>query len=382
MEKHKLPFEEIKENEGFMRSVIDASPNLIFVKDVEGKYILANKAVADLYGTTVEEMEGKTDFYFAGKEVVSPEEVKEYLKADKDVIISKKVKYISEESVTDKNTGNIRYFQTTKIPLIIRNRPKYILGICFDITERKKTEQEFEELTEDLKRSNEELEQYAYIASHDLQAPLRVIKSYCQLIERFYKENCKKHLEGECYEEMEKYVGFVINSVEKMRRLIRDLLEYSKAGSPLVPYEEIDIKKLLDNVLLDFEIKKNNFQININGILNVFAIKKQLNRIFHNLISNAIKFKDPHRDVIIDIGAEARENDYLFYITDNGIGIDKDQFRKIFYLFKRLHTDEEYEGTGLGLAFVKKLVNNHDGEIWVESEIGKGSTFYFTIPYI
>ena len=370
---------QIEQNKIFMREIIDSSPNLVFVKDIKGKYILANKAVAELYGTTVKEIEGKEDIYYVERGKVSLEEIEDYLEADREVIINKKIKQIPEESVTDKN-GDVRYFQTTKIPFIFNGHFDCVLGVSSDITERKKIEENIRKITNELKRSNEELQQYAYLASHDLQAPLRIIKNYCELMDDFYKEKSKEKIFTDEEEiEMDKYLKFVMNSVDRMRKLIRDLLEYSKAGNLLGEYEKFNVNELLNEVFSSFDIKKKNIRIDINKTFEMFANKMQLSRIFHNLIDNSIKFKSKDRDIFIEIGVENREEDFLFYIKDNGLGIDKKHLKKIFYLFNRLYTEEEYKGSGLGLAFVKKLVNSHGGEVWVESEVGEGSTFYFTI---
>ncbi len=229
----------------------------------------------------------------------------------------------------------------------------------------------------ELRHSNEELEQFAYVASHDLQEPLRVVSSYCQLL----KERCK-----ECEnmnEETKKWINYIIEATERMKTLIKELLDFSSIGKKDKPFEDIDLNKIIKNVEKDlkFLIKDTNTKIIIEESLPVInGIKFRIKQLFYNLINNSIKFKSD-KDPLIEISfcEEEDNNEWLFRVKDNGIGISSKYFDRIFGLFKRLYSREEYPGTGIGLALCKKIVETHNGKIWVESKVGKGASFYFTL---
>jgi len=256
------------------------------------------------------------------------------------------------------------------------------LHYSIDITDIRRGEQNLIESARELKTSNKELEQFAYVASHDLQEPLRVVSTYCQLIEMFVNSNCKDNLNDNQVEELDKYINFTTDATNRMRFLIKDLLEFSRVGRLSDNYVMIDINEVVNNVIKDFDIAIKEYDVVIENVdmPTIMGKKRRIGQIFHNIISNAIKFRNKKRDIIIFIDVEERKNDYLFSISDTGIGIEKKQLDRIFGIFKRLHTREEYPGTGIGLALVKKIVENHGGEIWVESEKDIGSTFFFTIP--
>ncbi len=226
---------------------------------------------------------------------------------------------------------------------------------------------------EELARSNEELEQFAYVSSHDLQEPLRMISSYLQLLQRRYQGNLD--------EKADKYIYYAVDGASRMQNLINDLLEFSRvttrAGEPEPTDSEFVLNQVLSN--LDLYIKENKATVSHDSLPEVMADTTQLAQVFQNLIANGIKFHSEEAPKI-HISAEKKANEWIFSVQDNGIGIDPQYSEKIFEVFKRLHKKEEYPGTGIGLAICKKIVERHGGRIWVESELGKGSTFYFTLP--
>jgi PAS domain S-box-containing protein len=250
--------------------------------------------------------------------------------------------------------------------------------ICFiaDISERKEAEDQLLKTAEELKRSNEELEQFAYVSSHDMQEPLRVVSSYCQLLkEKYYQE---------MDEDGKKYLDYSIDSTFRMKTLIKDLLDFSRVGRKDLPFEKIDLNKLVATVLEDFEvsIKETKTKVIIESDMpNIFGIKFRIKQLLHNLVSNSIKFRS-ERSPVIRIGCceESYTDNWLFYIRDNGVGIDSEYYERIFGIFKRLYSREEYDGTGIGLALCRRIAETHGGSIWVESEVNNGTTFYFTIP--
>jgi PAS domain S-box-containing protein len=242
-----------------------------------------------------------------------------------------------------------------------------------DITDRKRAEEAVKDYAMNLKRSNEDLEQFAYVASHDLQEPLRNVTIFSQMLARRYQ--------GKLDPEADEFIGYIVGSAMRMVDLVNDLLEFSRVtsrGKPPLPTscDEV-VEEILHN--LYFQIQESNAVITLDSLPVVSADPAQLSMVFQNLIGNAIKFRrnDPPA---IHISSEKVDGMWRFAVTDNGIGIDPAFNERIFEIFQRLHTRDKYPGTGIGLAIVKKIIERHGGKIWVASEPGKGSTFYFTLP--
>jgi two-component system, chemotaxis family, sensor kinase Cph1 len=284
------------------------------------------------------------------------------------------------------NTSFDAHFETINIYDENGKFKEFILTLI-DITTQKKIEAEKKTLlnkvkadrdklavsTEELKRSNIDLERFAYVSSHDLQEPLRMVTLYSQLLESRYKDS----LDSDAND----FIEYVVDNAKRMKQLIDDLLDYSRVSSQAKEFENVDLKKVLDIVLsnLSLSIAENNVKITQNALPTVFAEQNQMLQVFQNLILNSIKFKGISSPEI-HISAQKGENEWIFSIKDNGIGIEPKHQDQIFEVFKRLHTRDEYPGTGIGLSIVKKIILHHGGRIWLESEPGKGSTFYFTIP--
>ena len=241
-----------------------------------------------------------------------------------------------------------------------------------DITDHKKTEKKLYELNQKLKRSNTELEQFAYVASHDLQEPLRMVSSFAQLLEKNYK--------GKLDERADEFIYFVVDGARRMQALINDLLEYSRV-TKYKRFEPVDLEEVLKVILshLQTAVEEKQAQITCHSLPKVMADPLMIGQVFQNLIGNALKYRgrEPPK---IHISAEKEENQFILSVKDNGIGISSEHLERIFVIFQRLHSRDEYEGTGIGLAIAQKIVHQHGGKIWVESEPGKGSTFYFTLP--
>jgi len=248
-----------------------------------------------------------------------------------------------------------------------------VFAAARDITERKKAEEMLKLNINELARSNEELEQFAYVSSHDLQEPLRMIGSYLQLLERRY--------EGQLDDKADKYIHFAVDGAARMQNIINDLLAFSRVTSRAKELEMSDVESIYNQVLINLEIsiKENNAVITHDPLPKVMADDTQLSQVFQNLISNAIKFRGEDNPKI-HIAAVREINQWLFSVQDNGIGIDPKHKDRIFEVFKRLHKRRDYPGTGIGLSICKKIIERHGGNIWVESELGNGSVFYFTIP--
>ncbi|MDA0739331.1 MAG: PAS domain S-box protein [Nitrospirae bacterium] len=248
----------------------------------------------------------------------------------------------------------------------------HFIGVQTDITHRKRQEAELAKKTVDLARSNDELQQFAYVASHDLQEPLRMVASYTQLLRKRYK--------GKLDDDANEFIEFAVDGANRMQRLIRDLLEYSRVGAETKPFEKTDCELVCQHVIknLTASVQEHHADITHDALPCVQANPTLLTQVFQNLIGNALKFKG-NAAPKIHVGAKALTNGWEFSVSDNGIGIPPDQLDRIFLIFQRLHSREEYPGTGIGLATCKRIVEKHGGSIWVESEQGKGSTFYFTI---
>jgi light-regulated signal transduction histidine kinase (bacteriophytochrome) len=232
---------------------------------------------------------------------------------------------------------------------------------------------EIQRWAQELTRSNAELEHFAYIASHDLQEPLRMITSYMQLLERRYS--------GKLDDDASEFIGYAVDGATRMQGLINGLLAYSRVARQGEKFKTTDCNAVVESALenLQVSIEESGTEIERGEMPIVMGDETQLVQLFQNLIGNAIKFTDNHKPKIA-IHAEQRDGDWLFSVKDNGIGISSENIDRIFMVFQRLHSRKEYPGTGIGLAVCKKIVERHQGQIWVESEPGEGSTFYFTLP--
>ena len=268
----------------------------------------------------------------------------------------------------------VRYMMGNATPLYDENRnPRGSVSAFIDVTTNKEAEIKMTELVKELARSNKELEQYAYVTSHDLKEPLRMVSSFTQLLEKRYR--------GKFDEDADEFIEYIIDGSSRMERLLDDILEYSRIKTETETFEQVDLEVIIDEIVhnLKFKIEESKIKIDHDPLPVVNANRSQMLQLFQNLISNAIKFhskKTPH----IYISAQKQANKYVFTVKDNGIGIDPKYQERIFKIFKRLHTREEYPGTGIGLSITKKIVQYHGGSIWVKSERDKGSEFYFTLP--
>ena len=250
--------------------------------------------------------------------------------------------------------------------------PKRFTGVCFDITGLKEIEQTISKLNAELMRSNKDLESFAYVASHDLQEPLRMVSSFMQLLSMRY--------ENKLDNDAKEYIGFAVDGAKRMYELLNGLLSYSRLSSRGKEFSRVEMNsikvRILDNLKLI--INERNAEIVSEELPVVFADETQMVQLLQNLISNAIKFSESSPKIFISSQIEGQF--YVFSVRDEGIGIESQYFERIFQIFQRLVAREEYDGIGIGLAICKRIVERHKGKIWVESEPGKGSVFSFTIP--
>jgi PAS domain S-box-containing protein len=249
---------------------------------------------------------------------------------------------------------------------------EYFVAVFDNITERKRSEEELKKRTEELARSNAELEQFVYVASHYLQEPLRTVSNFSQLLARRYK--------GKLDAKADQFIGFIVDGTTRMQKMIEDLLAYSRVSTRIKPFQPTNCETVFDQALANVKmaIEESGALVTHDPLPTVMADASQMVQLFQNLLSNAIKFRK--EKPLITVSAVQKGNEWLFSVKDNGIGIAPEFMEYIFKMFEREHSSAEYPGTGIGLAICKKIVESHGGRIWVESEQGKGSTFYFTIP--
>ncbi|AKB12752.1 PAS domain S-box-containing protein [Methanosarcina thermophila] len=351
----------------YNRSLLEASLDPLVTIGADGKITDVNRATELVTGYSRNELIG-TDFsdYFT-----DPEKASEgYRQVFREGLV------LDYELAIQHRTGNVT--PVLYNASVYRNEAGEVIGVfaaARNITELKKAEQLLKLKLEELARSNAELEQFAYVSSHDLQEPLRMIASYLQLLQRKYQ--------GKLDEKADKYIYFAVDGASRMQNLINDLLEFSRVTTRAKEFEPTDCESILDQVISDLEIpiKENEASISYGKLPVVMADSTQLTQVFQNLISNAIKFRS-EKAPEIEISAKKKDNEWLFAVKDNGIGIESKFSERIFEVFKRLNKREEYPGTGIGLSICKKIVERHGGRIWVESVPGEGSVFYFTLPII
>ncbi len=268
--------------------------------------------------------------------------------------------------------GQTRWIMESVVSIEYRGE-RATLGNYIDITDRKLAEQEMQRMLKELARSNEELGQFAYVASHDLQEPLRMVASFTQLLARRYR--------GQLDDDADEFIRYAVDGVTRMQNLINDLLAYSRVGTRGNPMTAVDTNLVMSRALanLGTAIEESGATIHCGELPALHADMTQMDQLFQNLVGNAIKYRGEGTPEV-RISAAPEGASWHFTVSDNGIGIDPAYAERIFVIFQRLHGKEEYEGTGIGLAVCKKIVERHGGQIWVESQPGNGSTFHFTIP--
>lgn len=283
--------------------------------------------------------------------------------------------YEIEHRVVRKSTGEVRYVHEKcehfrdESGRIVRS-----VGMVHDITGHKHAEQERERLLSELQRSNKELEQFAYIASHDLQEPLRMVASYVQLLEHKYKGRLDEHAD--------KYIHYAVDGAARMQKLIEGLLAYSRISRRGAEFKPVDLNTVFSAAIsnLSVTIRESHAGVSKDDLPTVSGDETQLVQLFQNLIGNGIKYGKKGQTAQVQVSAKREGQYYTVSIRDNGIGIESKYYDTIFQIFQRLHSDDEYTGTGIGLALCKRIVERHCGRIWVESVPGEGSVFLFTIP--
>lgn len=359
--------EELRELHNFLDSIVENIPDMIFVKDAaELRFVRVNKAGEQLLGLKREQLFGKSD-----RDFFPEEEARFFIANDRAALDGKLQVDVSEEPIHTRS--GMRILHTKKIPLYDKHGDaQYLLGISEDITERKRAEEKLAKTAEELRRSNLELEQFAYVASHDLQEPLRMVASYTQLLEKRYRDRLD--------DEAREFIRYAVNGAHRMQVLINDLLAYSRAGTRELALKETDCGQVLGAALenLKIAIAESGSEIVHEPLPTLLGDPGQLTQLFQNLVGNALKFCGEEKPRV-HVAAKRGNSMWHFSVRDNGIGIEPQYCERIFQIFQRLHSHEKYPGTGIGLALCKRIVERHGGSIWLESQPGSGTTFHFTI---
>jgi PAS domain S-box-containing protein len=347
-------------------ALVEASSYAIVSYKLDGTVLTWNQGARILYGWSPEEMIGRSV-----SAVIPEHRMAQHLQQIQDIAVGKGAQ--EYEAARRRKDGSIVQAAVSKAPILDAHGTVVAIStISYDITERVRAERELRERTEELVRSNAELEQFAYVASHDLQEPLRMVASYLQLLEQRYR--------GRLDSDADDFINYAVDGARRMKQLINDLLNFSRAGRGL-QLRPIELGHALERAraVLALAIEESGAVLNANRLPRVMGDEARLAEVLQNLISNAIKFRsaEPPR---IRIGAVRDDANWTISVSDNGIGIDPEYQERIFAMFQRLHGRDEFPGTGIGLAICKRILERIGGRIWVESRPGCGATFHFTLP--
>jgi PAS domain S-box-containing protein len=358
----------VRDSEALFRASFELASSGIAHVDLDGRFMRVNRRLTEILGYAENELIGRS---------------------------VKEVSYVEDRNLTDGQRARVRAGELESVRFekryvrkdgrmvwvnlgvaLVRDRsgtPQYEIAMFDDITERKQAEAALSEAHEDLKRSNSELEQFAYVASHDLQEPLRMVSSYTQLLGRRYGER----LDADAKE----FMAYIVDGAMRMKQLIEDLLAYSRVGTKSKDFRPVEVEKPLRRAIANLRaaIEESGASVTYDPLPTLPADEVQLAQLFQNLMGNALKFRSQSVPRI-HIGVQEKEDSFEFAVRDNGIGIEPQYFERIFMVFQRLHNKGEYPGTGIGLAICKKVVERHGGHIRVESRPGEGSAFIFTLP--
>lgn len=348
---------------------LESAPDAMIISDKTGRIILVNAQTERLFGYSRDDLNGKEvelliPGFFKGK---PPEYWKQY-------VVDVKVRVMSQRA----GLFGIRR-DRAEFPVEISVSPVIIDGDLFvcaairDVTDQKRAAEELRAYAGQLETSNKELEQFAFVASHDLQEPLKTITNYTGLFQTKYVEKLDK--------ETLVFLEYIVKSADRMKSLITALLDFSRIGHDRI-LVDVDCGEMVNDVLDKMQtlIRDNNAVVNVGSMLHIHASKTEVKQVFQHLIGNAIKFKKEGQQVVIDINCKSDEGSIVCSVADNGIGVPEEYREKIFLIFQRLHGVDKYPGTGIGLAICRKIISLYNGKIWLESQPGKGSTVFFSIP--
>ena len=352
-------------SKSYVDNILKSMAETLMVIDTDGTIQRVNQAAISLLGYERHELVGRSagDLFEEGVDVLS-------------LLKQSELNDVIRRVDTSVVTKDGRHVAVSLSGSVMRDEDGEIQGmVCVaqDITERKQTQEILERQTQELARSNSELEQFAWVASHDLQEPLRMVASYTQLLSKRYK--------GKLDADADEFIAFAVDGATRMRRLINALLELSRVGTRGKDFEATDCEAIYDRTLVNLQglVEESGAVVTHDRLPTVMGDVTQLGQLFQNLIANAIKFRGDEQ-LTVHVGAEQRNGHWEFCVRDNGIGIDPEYAERIFVVFQRLHGKGDRPGTGIGLSICKKIVELHGGRIWVKSQPDEGAAFYFTLP--
>lgn len=356
------------EGEERFRRVFESASDAMALSDPDGIVVEANAAYLDLYGFSAEEVIGQK-FFIIFPEAQHHEAMSQYRQVFEGLQNSLKF-----ESEIVRKDGAMRTVET-RIGFIIRDgRRVEMLSVIRDITERKQVQLQLERNAEELRRSNTDLEQFASVASHDLQEPLRMITSYLELVKQRYGSRLD--------EDAREFIGFAVDGAARMKMLITGFLAYARLKTKEDNFAPFSTEAALKAALMNLQlvIEESNATVTHDPLPEIVGNRMLFANLFQNLVENALKFRGKAAPAVHICAQRTSADEWLFTVADNGIGIDQGHLDRIFVIFQRIHPIGTYNGAGVGLAICKKIVEHHRGRIWAESTKDKGTTFYFTIP--
>ena len=362
--------EELKRSRAFLNSVIENLPITVFIKRASDlKFVLWNKAGEELTGRSAAEYLGKSDYDFFSKE-----EADSYTARDRETLRAGKLVEIPEEIMSTPHKG-ARVLHTKKIPVCDeQGKPEFLLGISQDVTDRKAAEEKLQKFAAQLEQNNRELQDFAYVASHDLQEPLRKVRAFGDRLKTKYGATLA--------DDGRDYLERILNAARRMQTLIEDLLAFSRVTTRAQPFVQVDLNKVAREVVSDLEVRieQAHGKVEFGELPVIEADSTQMRQLLQNLIGNALKFHRADQPPAVKVRAEMAQRFFKLTVEDNGIGFEEKYLDRIFTVFQRLHGRGEYEGTGVGLAICRKIALRHGGEITARSQPGAGATFIVTLP--
>jgi PAS domain S-box-containing protein len=367
----------LKEAHGFLDSVFEHMPAMVFVKDAKDlTFVRHNKANQELLGYSEEQVLGKSDY-----DLFPKEQADFFTGKDRIVLGGKTVVDIPEESIQTRDRG-LRILHTRKIPVFdAAGKPRYLLGISEDITDRKEAERQIGELNEkleqraaELEATNKELESFSYSVSHDLRSPLRAIDGFSLMLQEDYAALLD--------DEGKRLLQVIQDNSRKMAELIDDLLAFSKLGRQPIKAAEVDMTALAEEAFEELRANINHVPARIVMVQLPPARgdRALLRQVWVNLLSNALKYSGTRERALIEVTGQLNGTQTMYTVKDNGVGFDMQYYAKLFGVFQRLHSAEEFPGTGVGLAIVQRVVTRHGGRVWAEGKLNEGATFHFSLP--
>ena len=368
---------QLSEANHFLNLILELIPNAIFIKDaVDLKYVRFNQAGKNLIGRSLDQMVGKSDYDFFPKE-----QAEINISNDRRILASRELLDVPEQVMQTKSQG-VRLLHTKKVAVVDENGvATHVLGISEDVTEQKAQEREIYELNaalklraQELEAANKSLESFTAAATHDLRSPLCVIGTFASMLEDYHAHNLD--------EKGQHYVSVIGATAKAMVKLIDDLLAFSRLGQGEVAKTVVDVQAQVEQVIADLLLHTDDKKpvIQLGPLPQVLADAAVLRQVWVNLLSNAVKYSRHADSPCIEVTGHLEGNEAIYSVRDNGAGFDMAHYPKLFEVFQRLHSDKEFEGNGVGLPIVHRVVSRHGGRVWAEGKVGEGAVFHFALP--